>query len=151
MLQQANLQQAMIEREALKHIIGALRTVMDWKPEGDDSSRKLSSLRFIAGSFQRHLERIMALKEQNGYMASALERSPNLAPKVQALLEEHDRFEETMHRLVLQLDNLSPTDASGIDAICRELGELFTKLDEHDRREAKLTQEAFQRDVGGQG
>ncbi len=124
---------------------------MDWKPGGDDYTRKLSSLRFIAQSFQRHLERTMALKEQNGYMANAVERMPNLATKVQTLLEEHDQFEATMHRLVLQLENLSPTDKAGVDAACRELEELFVKLDEHDRREAKLRKKPSSATSAGKG
>lgn len=151
MKQHEDAQQAMIEHEALKHIIGALRTVMDWKPGGDDYSRKLSSLRFIAQSFQRHLERIMALKEQDGYMADAVEAMPAMAEKVQALLAEHDKFEESMHRLVLRLEHLSPTDKLGVEKACRELEELLLKLDDHHRREADLTQEAMQRDIGGQG
>ncbi len=144
-------QQATIESEALKHIVTALRTVMDWKPAGDDFARKLASLRFIAQSFQRHLERLMALKEQDGYMTDVVEQMPSVAEKVQALLKEHDHFEESMHRLVLRLENMAPTDKARIEETCRELEALLIRLDEHHHREAKLMQEAFQRDVGGQG
>ncbi len=151
MMQQEGAQQAFIEHEALKHIIGALRTVMDWKPGGTDFSRKLSSLRFIAQSFQRHLERIMALKEQDGFMTDAVEAMPAIAEKVQALLLEHDKFEESMHRLVLRLEHLAPTDKTGIEKACLDLEDLLMKLDDHHRREADLTQEAMQRDIGGQG
>ena len=150
-MMQEGAQQALIEREALKHIIGALRTVMDWKPGGPDFSRKLSSLRFIAQSFQRHLERIMALKEQDGYMADAIEQMPAIAEKVKGLLAEHDQFEESMHRLVLRLEHLGPTDKTGIENACKDLEDLLMKLDDHHRREADLTQEAMQRDLGGQG
>ena len=84
-------------------------------------------------------------------MAGAIEEMPAVAEKVQALLKEHDQFEESMHRLVLRLEHLAPTDKAGIDKSCRDLEELLMKLDDHDRREANLMQEAFQRDVGGQG
>ncbi len=151
MSQPQNMQQAAIEHEALRHIIGALRTVLDWKPSTDDPSRKLSSLRFIAQSFQRHLERLMALKEQDGYMTDAVAEKPNLAEKVKALLEDHDRFEEEMHRLVLKLEHVSPTDKPKFDAVCRDLEELLVKLDDHHRREAELMQEAYLRDEGGHG
>ncbi len=144
-------QQTTIEHEALKHITSALRTVMDWHPSGDDIARKLSSLRFIAQSFQRHLERLMALKEQDGYMADALAEKPNLDEKAQALLTEHDEFDESLHRLLLKLEHVSATDKKAIDAACRDLEELLIKLDEHHRREAKLMQEAFLRDEGGHG
>jgi seryl-tRNA synthetase len=151
MSQYSNPQQNAVESEALKHIVSALRTVMDWKPEGEEFSRKLSSLRFIAQSFQRHLERLMALKEQDGYLSEVVEQMPALAEKVQALLKEHDQFEESMHRLVLRLENISPTDKGKIEESCRELEELLVKLDEHHRRETSAMQEAFRRDVGGQG
>ena len=146
-----SMQQAAVEHEALRHIIGALRTVLDWKPSGNDVSRKLSSLRFIIQSFQRHLERLMALKEQDGYMADAVDQMPSLAEKVQALLRDHDEFEETLHRLVLQLEHLSASDKSKVDATCAQMEELLVKLEDHHRREAELMQEAFARDVGGQG
>ncbi|HZZ29830.1 MAG TPA: hypothetical protein VFE46_17675 [Pirellulales bacterium] len=148
---QQNLKQAAVEHEALRHIIGALRTVLDWQPTAEEMPRKLSSLRFIAQSFQRHLERLMALKEQDGYMAGAVDQMPALAEKVQALLRDHDEFEETLHRLVLRLEHLSAEDKPKVEATCKEMEELLVKLDDHHRREADLMQEAFQRDVGGQG
>ena len=144
-----SMQQAAVEHEALRHIIGALRTVLDWKPSGNDVSRKLSSLRFIIQSFQRHLERLMALKEQDGYMTEAVAEKPNLAAKVDALLADHDHFEESMHRLILKLEHISATDKTNFDAVCLDLEELLVKLDDHHRREADLMQEAFLRDVGG--
>src|SRR5262245_65452120 len=112
-----NLKQAAVEHEALRHIIGALRTVMDWKPAPDDLSRKLASLRFICQSFQRHLERLMALKEENGYMADAVEQMPSVAEKVQGLLREHDQLDESVHRLLLKLDQTSSTDQARVDAV----------------------------------
>src|SRR5262245_42559469 len=145
-----NLKQAAVEHEALRHIIGALRTVMSWKPAADDVSRKLASLRFICQSFQRHLERLMALKEENGYMADAVEQMPALAEKVQGLLREHDELDESLHRLLLKLDQTSAADQSRVDAVCSDVEALLVKLEDHHRREAELMQEAFQRDVGGQ-
>jgi hypothetical protein len=149
--QSQNLKQAAVEHEALRHIIGALRTVLDWKPAAEDLPRKLSSLRFIAQSFQRHLERLMALKEQDGYMTDAVDQMPSLAEKVQALLRDHDEFEETLHRLVLRLEHLAPSDKAKVDDTCAQMEELLVKLEDHHRREAELMQEAFARDVGGQG
>ena len=143
--------QSQIEHEALKHITKALRTVMDWHPSGDEFARKLSSLRFIAQSFQRHLERLIALKEQDGYMSNALAEKPNLAEKIDALLKQHDDFIESLHRLLLKLDHVSATDKQAIDAACRDFEELLIQIDEHHRREAKLMQEAFLRDEGGPG
>ncbi len=93
----------------------------------------------------------MALKEQDGYMTNAVEQMPALAEKIQALLRDHDEFEETLHKLLLRLEHLSPTDKAKVDATCTEMEELLVKLEDHHRREADLMQEAFARDTGGQG
>jgi hemerythrin-like domain-containing protein len=151
MAENKTMNQPAVEHEALRHIIGAMRTVMDWKPAAGDVSRKLASLRFICQSFQRHLERLMALKEENGYMGDAVEQMPSLAEKVQSLLREHDQFDESVHRLLLKLDQTSSTDQPRVDAVCSDFEALLVKLEDHHRREAELMQEAFQRDVGGQG
>ena len=146
------MQQAAVEHEALRHIISALRTVLDWKPAADDVPRKLSSLRFIAQSFQRHLERLMALKEQDGYMTDAVEQMPSLSEKVQALLREHDQFEENTPPLVLRLEHrVRQRPRQNREALGTELEELLMKLDDHHRREAELMQEAYLRDTGGHG
>jgi hypothetical protein len=62
-------QQTLLEQGMLYHLTDALRSVIDWKLHGADLSRKLSTLRFIAQSFQRHLERVMALEEYDGWSA----------------------------------------------------------------------------------
>ena len=100
-----SMQQAAVEHEALRHIIGALRTVLDWKPTAGDVSRKLSSLRFIIQSFQRHLERLMALKEQDGYMTEALQLALHYAFKSLRL-----------HRLEA---NIQPSNAASIALVKR--------------------------------
>jgi hypothetical protein len=56
-------QQISIEHGMLKHITDALRLALGWQMEGDDLSRKLSTVRFISQSLQRHLEHLMALEE----------------------------------------------------------------------------------------
>jgi hemerythrin-like domain-containing protein len=151
MAENKSMNQTAVEHEALRHIIGALRTVMDWKPAAGDVARKLASLRFICQSFQRHLERLMALKEESGYMKGAVEQMPSLAEKVQGLLHEHDQFDKSVHRLLLNLDETFSADQARVDAVSSDVEALLVKLEDHHRREAELMQEAFQRDVGGQG
>jgi hypothetical protein len=151
MSDQEHASQMAVENEALRHIIGALRTVLDWKPKGADFSRKLSSLRFTAQSFQRHVERLMALKEQGGYLTDAVEQKPNLNEAVQALLKEHDEIEESLHRIVYRLDHVNPADKAGMDAVCNDLEMLLLQVEDHHRREARLMQEAYLRDVGEPG
>ena len=109
-MSQQNMRHAAVEHEALRHIIGTCEPCWNGSPHPTTAPVKLSSLRFITQSFQRHLERLMALKEQDGYMSDAVEQMPSLADKEQTLLREHDEFEESLHRLVLKLEHVSASD-----------------------------------------
>jgi hemerythrin-like domain-containing protein len=144
-------QQTLIEQGMLGQIMEVLRQTVGWREEGGDSSRKLSTLRFIAQSFQRHLERLMALEEYDGYMGLVRETSPHLARAVDGLQQEHGRFREAARRVVQRLERVPPTDRAAVTDVCDELLALLHRLDEHGLKEVDLLQEAFDRDGGGEG
>jgi uncharacterized membrane protein YccC len=144
-------QQAMVEHAMLKHICNALRVTLDWKVEGDDFSRHLSSLRFVAQSLQRHLDRMMALEECEGYMDEVVEICPRLAEKVGALKQDHERFRQALSRILSRLDHLSPTDLAAFTESCGAMRDLLEKLDEHSATETVVIQEAYLQDEGGSG
>ena len=52
-------EQMLVEHEMLKHIMDGLRAAIGWKLEGDDLSRKLSTISFIAQALQRHLDHLL--------------------------------------------------------------------------------------------
>src|SRR5262245_18221853 len=85
-------QQILIEHQTLAYVASALRTTLAWHYEAVDLSRKLASLRFVGQSFDRHLKRLMALEEADGYMAVVCENRPELSDRVDALRNEHDTF-----------------------------------------------------------
>ena len=143
--------QTLIEQQMLTHITQAIRTTLAWSPVERDCARKLSSLRFVTASLERHLDRLMNLEERDGYMAAALESCPNLSCKIDSLKREHVQFSDTLHRILPGLAQASATDRERLDAICAELGTLLGQLDEHTRREGDLLQEALLRDEGGEG
>src|ERR1700682_3241191 len=93
-------QQTFLEQGMLNHIMGALRSTIDWKLHGDDLSRKLSTLRFITQSFQSHLDSVMALEEYDGYMYMVGSLSPHLGKEVDVLRQEHDQFRKAVLRIV---------------------------------------------------
>jgi hypothetical protein len=141
--------QTQIEHEMLGHLIGGLRVTAGWQVPGPDAPRKLSTLRFLAQSFQRHLERLLALEEDDGYMGLALSSSPQLARATAALKAEHDRFRAEARRAVLRLESL-PAEAA-LGGACDELLALLADVEAHSRKEIELIQEAFGRDGGGEG
>jgi hypothetical protein len=144
-------QQTLLEQGMLYHLTDALRSVIDWKLHGADLSRKLSTLRFIAQSFQRHLERVMALEEYDGYMDMVGRLSPHLGKEVDALRQEHDTFRKAVPRIVARLERISLTDHTTMGIVCGELLVLLEGLEGHNRKEADLLQEAFDREGGGEG
>ncbi len=143
-------QQTLVEHETLKHITGSLRTILSWHAEQTGAARKLSSLRFVVQSFQRHLERLMALEEYDGYMSAVVQAKPRLSAEVQDLREEHGSFRTTLNRLVGRFEQLSPTEQSCFDAACEDLATLLQSVDAHSSREVHLLQDALLQDEGGE-
>lgn len=143
--------QALIEHGMLKEIAGALRTTMQWKPAGDDASRKLNSLRFIAESFQRHLEHVLTLEEYDGYMSVVTESYPHLTEKTERLRVEHDEFRDALRGLLYRLGRVGQQDLAPLADVCTELGRLLDWINDHNQREMSLIQEAFLFDEGGEG
>jgi hypothetical protein len=143
--------QIQVEQDMLRHIMEGLRTTVGWQVPGPDASRKLSSLRFIAQSFQRHLEHVLALEEYDGYMDLVLSLAPWLSRAADALRSEHDVFRIEARRLVQRLERLPATDLAGLGKVCDSLLVLLDKVEAHNGKEIALLQEAFKRDEGGEG
>jgi hemerythrin HHE cation binding domain-containing protein len=143
-------QQAAIEHEMLKHIAAALRATIGMKT-AEDITRKLTGLRFISQSFQRHLEHVMALEEFDGYMNIVTESYPELTDRTKRLRQEHDRFREELGRLVWRLDRVSSQQVGPFEEVCQELTAMLERVSDHNQREMALIQEAFSCDTGGEG
>jgi hemerythrin-like domain-containing protein len=102
-------------------------------------------------SFQRHLERMMALEEDDGYLGWVVAENPHLDRAVAALRDEHDQFRDAAQRVLERLARISDHDGSEMDPVCDELLQLLRMLDTHREREGGLLQEAMVRDEGGEG
>ena len=125
--------QAEIEREMLSHIENGLRTVLAWHTEGVDYSRKLSTLRFIAQSFERHLDRVQSLDEHDGFIPMVLDNKPHLKPHIEDLKTRRNEERGRVQRIV------ELVDANGIPDICDlwfvpQLLEIPVNNDDFDRR-----------------
>jgi hypothetical protein len=141
--------QTKVEHELLRHLIEGLRATVAWPVPGPDASRKLSTLRFIAQSFQRHLERLLAVEEYEGYMGLVREASPRLSRAADALRAEHEPFRTEAGRVVLRLERLPGTDPAALGRVCDDLLALLGRIEQHSRKEMALLQEAFGQDEGG--
>jgi hypothetical protein len=141
--------QTKVEHELLQHLIQGLRATVAWQVPGPDASRKLSTLRFIGQSFQRHLEHLLAVEEYECYMGLVLQSTPRLGRSIDALKAQHEHFRTEAPRIVLRLERLSNTDLIALSQVCDDLLALLGQIEEHNRKEMALIQEAFKQDEGG--
>jgi hypothetical protein len=144
-------EQTKVEQELLGHVMEGLRLSTNWQVRGPDGSRKLSTLRFVTGSFQRHLERLFALEENDGFMDKVLACAPQFGRATVALRADHDSFRAEALRIVQQLERLQATDLDALEKLSGELLALLNRIEAHNRKEMALLLEAFARDEGGEG
>ena len=142
-------QQMQVEHGLLQHLIQGLRSAAAWPVPGPDDSRKLSTLRFVAGSFQRHLERLLALEEYDGYMGLVQASSPRLGRTADALRVEHEHFRSEAWRVAQRLERLPGSDREALERVCADLLALLAQIESHSEKEMTLVHEAFGQDEGG--
>jgi len=131
-------QQVLVEQEMLNHIMSAVKTILDWKIQEHDLSRKLTSLLFITESFQRHLIRLMELEECHGLMDSISEDHPHLQQRVDSLKQDHKSFRLAFDRIMPKLQRILAHDHDTMGMMCDELAVLMNRLAEHSGKETDL-------------
>jgi len=144
------ISQLEIERELISHIGASLGKTLDW-PNDADPSRKLSTMRFITEAFHRHLERLMAIHEYDGYMSYVTRMRTELTAAVDQLRRAHEALRESLRRASLRLQRLSADDGAAIESASDSLRKLLADYDRHLVAETRLIQEALLRDLGGSG
>jgi hemerythrin-like domain-containing protein len=142
---------ACMEHQILEHIKQALRVTINWHAPIVSMPRKLSSLQFTIKSFQRHLERVIAIEEEGGYMADVLDAKPYLKDRIDRLAGDHARFRERLRRLIPELNDIKEWEEPRFDLVCDGLRDLLDGVDQHDAREVELLQESITLDDGGEG
>jgi hypothetical protein len=93
----------------------------------------------------------MKLEESGGYMIIVGEHKPNMQEQAELLLAAHEEFRETLAALMPALDALGDDEAASFQNVCQDIRSLLDRVDEHDRREVELLQEALLSDEGGEG
>ena len=140
-----------VEHEVLEHIKGALRVTLRWDAPAVGLPRKKSSLCFTLRSFQRHLDRLMTMEEEGGYMVAVAEVKPNLQDRINRLESEHNGFRCHLREIVPQLEDLSEFDDQRFEELCGELVGLLNRVDRHDEEAIDLLQVTLTLDEGGEG
>ena len=150
MNQELLIQQTKVESRALEHVTRALEVMLGWDVDPDGFTRKLLSVRFFTELYHRHLERLLALEEVDGYMESVARLNPSLNGRVESLHRQHEAFRIAIRKIGVRLDLASPTHFAEFEATCAELRKTINQILEHLRREHELLVESFNRDTGGE-
>ena len=146
---QANV--AWMEHQILDHLKDALRVTLDWQVPTVGLSRKLSSVQFTLKSFQRHLERLMAIEEQGGYMVVVAETKPHLSMRIERLEHDHEAFRREIEQLLPEVESLTDYETEEFERLCGQINSLLEQVDRHDLEEVELLQDSILFDLGGEG
>lgn len=150
-LRDTNASVSLLEHQILSHVKQALRVTLDWDAPEVSLPRKLSSLKFTMKSFRRHLERVMTIEEEGGYLDDVSAAQPNLQSQIESLQRDHNQFRSRIQQLATQLDSLSEWQEGRFGEQCEAIGQLLDDIDAHDEAEIDLLQESLLTDVGGEG
>lgn len=140
--------QALFEHDLLEHLKKALRLAVEWEVRDVGLARKSSSVCFTAGSLGRHLERLMQIEEEGGYMREVVERKPNLADEVNALRADHEYFRNALARLMPTVADGKRLTETELTKLCDDCLMLLERVDQHDRKEIDLFQEGLVMEEG---
>ncbi len=142
---------ASMEHAILEHIKQAMRVTLNWQAPEVSLPRKVNSLQFTFKSLQRHLERVMSLEEEGGYMSIVRDCKPHLERRIQALSGDHTKFRGKFARLQPELDALAEWEVERFRQVCDNIRNLLDEIDRHDQAEVELLQESLWDEEGGQG
>jgi hypothetical protein len=140
-----------MEHRVLGHVKEALRVTLNWKAPSVSMPRKLSSLKFTIKSFQRHLERVMSIEEEGGYLCEVVERKPFLRAKIDRLAADHRRIRGRVRELVPMLASINEWEDERFQEVCDDVCRLLDEVDAHDGEEIDLLQDTLLMDEGGEG
>jgi hypothetical protein len=140
-----------MEHQILEHVKQALRVTLRWKAPAVSLPQKMSSVAFTLKSFQRHLDRLMAIEEEDGYMAMVSEASPHLHQRIDHLASDHDRFRRQMNEIVPCVEALCEWQPVEFSEVCADIILLLDEIDSHDTQEISLLQDSLLLDDGGEG
>ena len=149
-LKDSSISTACLEHQVFEHIKQALLVTLNWQAPSVGIPRKLSSLQFTIKSFQRHLERVLFIEEEGGYMTAAMDSKPYLQDRVAQLAKDHVRYRERLRKLMPELEETKEWDEPRFERICDDLRVLIADLDRHNAREIELLQDTLVEE-GGEG
>lgn len=139
------------EQRLVSRVREALQVMVDWQAPKISQERQGASLRFALRSFCHHLQRLMAFEEADNYLEDLAQERPDCQSRVGMLRLEHDRLREHIAELTPTLDEPSAWQDEQLEDSRIAVRALLDEVEQHDRNEIDLLQEALLREQGGEG
>ena len=110
-----------------------------------DKSRAevLECLRRLQEELREHFEH----EEAGGYFHEVIEIAPRFKPRLDALLAQHPDLKHRLDQLQRTAER-EPVDDDWWHAVTEEFALFYDELDQHERGETEMLQDAYTRDVG---
>ena len=140
-----------VELALLLSIEQSFRIALQWMTRDRGNSRMLSTLRFVARSFERQLTRTRVLADHGGYMHLITNTKPHLTSEIKALRNVREELQADFECIIVRLEYVSPDDAAGFGKVCAELDRYLEDLKAHGQKEMELLQRSFNQKEGGSG
>ena len=140
-----------VEHQMLAQLMEGVRITTGWQVEGNDASRKLSTLHFVVESFQHHLDRLLTVEEHGSYMDLLVVANPRLGQATNALQAEHDLFRTEVRQIAGRLAVLSETDLAELGAVSEGLLGFMRQIKNTTRRRSISIKRHSDRTAAGKG
>ena len=110
------------------------------------SSESLANLRVRLGATRTHVREHFRLEEQDGYMDIVRKREPRLERAVQQLADEHQLLMQSLDALISEFWAATSLDS----AFPEKVQAWVERIRDHEARETRLVQDAFDLDIGAE-
>jgi len=107
----------------------------------------------LRAGFQRlytHIQRTIAIKEQDGYLQAILRERPTLTRQVEAIRNEHGQLLRMAAGSQAELAEIRPEDHVLVADACARLQRYMAVVGQHEQRESMIVLFAFNQDLGAQ-
>jgi hypothetical protein len=111
-----------------------------------ETGKSLAELRAQLSATRTHIAEHFRFEEQNGYMDTVRRREPRLEHEIQQLAEEHRQLMQSLEGLIGQANT-----ATGLDnTFQNEVRGWIAHVRQHEARESRLVQDAFNLDISAE-
>jgi hypothetical protein len=95
-----------------------------------------------------HLQRMMAIEEEDGYLTPVVENRPGLASQVELLRHEHDELRTLTENLGAMVHNLKAEDNLIISDTCTRIQIYLGHVQRHEEHENHIVLYTLTEDIG---